>query len=93
MPVKDLLLEIGTEEIPSGYLFSSLKSWARIVREELEKARIGFQEIKSLGTPRRLVLWGRGLEEEQKPLVTERLGPAFSAAFDSTGRCRRHARR
>lgn len=86
MAERDLLFEIGTEEIPPDYLLPALQAWARMVREECKKARIGFQEILTLGTPRRMVLIGRGVADAQEPLVTEKLGPAYDSAFDGEGR-------
>ena len=85
MKTRDLILEIGTEEIPAGYLPPALEALARMAREEFQKARIGCGEFQALGSPRRIVLFGRKVEEMQTPLVTEKLGPAWAAAFDSQG--------
>jgi len=85
MSQRDLLFEIGTEEIPPDNLLPALEAMVRIVRKELEGARIRFGEIHALGTPRRMVLFGRDIAETQEPLVTERLGPAYSSAFAPDG--------
>lgn len=85
MKTRDLILEIGTEEIPAGYLSPALEALARMAREEFKKARIGFGEIQALGTPRRIMLFGRKVEELQAPLVTEKLGPAWASTFDAQG--------
>ncbi|MCX5868818.1 MAG: glycine--tRNA ligase subunit beta [Proteobacteria bacterium] len=85
MKTRDLILEIGTEEIPAGYLPPALEALARMAREEFKKARIGSGELQALGTPRRIVLFGRKVEELQAPLVTEKLGPAWASAFDAQG--------
>jgi len=81
----DLVLELGTEEIPAGFIPPALDVLAELAREGLEASRIRFGEVKTLGTPRRLVLWVRGVEERQPDAVEERVGPSVSAAFDSGG--------
>ena len=55
--MKELLLEIGTEEIPAGFVPQALKDLETLVRKELETSRIDFDGVKTLGTPRRLVLF------------------------------------
>ena len=53
----ELLLEIGTEEIPSRFIPQVLKDMENLVLKELENLRIGFGQGKTLETPRRLVLY------------------------------------
>lgn len=81
----DLLLEIGTEEIPAGFLSAALGQLAESVREELEANRISFGEVKTLGTPRRIVLLVKNAASRQPDAIEERLGPSVSAAFDKDG--------
>src|SRR4030067_1572379 len=54
--MKELLLEIGTEEIPAGFVQQALVDLEILTRKELEAQRIDFGEVKTLGTPRTLVL-------------------------------------
>ncbi|MDP7385976.1 MAG: glycine--tRNA ligase subunit beta, partial [Nitrospinota bacterium] len=56
MPADDLFLEIGTEEIPSGFLGRAFEDLCRLAEKTLAEARIAHGEARALGTPRRLVL-------------------------------------
>lgn len=83
----ELILEIGTEEIPSGYLTDALEQLRTLAERYLENYRIAYQgEIKSYGTPRRLVLIISGLSQEQATEESEILGPPENVAFDKEGR-------
>jgi glycyl-tRNA synthetase beta chain len=83
---KDLLLEIGTEEIPSEFLPGAISDLATYARQALEEARLDCGEIRSLGTPRRLVLYAKALREAQRPLSRQVVGPSARAAFDAEGK-------
>ncbi len=82
---KDLLFEIGTEEIPARFIAPALRDLARLAREELKKLSLTFEELKTLGTPRRLTLYIAGLAERQPDREEEILGPPKKAAFDDQG--------
>ena len=82
---KELLFEIGTEEIPSTYMpgmIAALKERAEVAFGE---ARLDYEGLETFGTPRRLVLHVADLAERQKPLQEERLGPPVKNAFDEDG--------
>ncbi|GAB4260735.1 MAG: glycine--tRNA ligase subunit beta [Deferrisomatales bacterium] len=81
----DLLVEIGTEEIPAGFLPPALEQLAEMAREGLERSRIAFGPVKTLGTPRRLVLWVQEVAERQPDAAEERIGPSATVAFDAQG--------
>ena len=84
--VAELLLEIGTEEIPSGYLEAGLKAFRRLAELCLEDNRIEMAGgIYTFGTPRRLVLIGKAIAEQQEDLVQEITGPPKNVAFDNEG--------
>ena len=83
--MRNLLLEIGTEEIPARFIPSSLKQLKELAQEKLEERRLDFASVEVYGTPRRLVLSVQGLKEQQKDLVLEVRGPAVKAAFDQEG--------
>ena len=53
--IRNVLLEIGTEEIPSRFIPDAMASLKRMAEEALEARRIGFKEARVYGTPRRLV--------------------------------------
>jgi glycyl-tRNA synthetase beta chain len=82
---KELLLEIGTEEIPAGFLQKALKDMEEMAEAMFLENRLPFDKIKAMGTPRRLCLWVSGLSEKQDDIVIEKLGPAHKVAFDEQG--------
>jgi glycyl-tRNA synthetase beta chain len=82
---KELLLEIGTEEIPAEFLPRALKDMEEIIRRDLEMNRIGFGRIRTMATPRRMALIVDDLEERQQDQVMEKIGPARRASFDAEG--------
>jgi len=84
--MSELLLEIGTEEIPSSFIPRALEDMRGLLEKELQTHRIGFQEIKAMGTPRRLVLLGQGVAGSQEGRLIETLGPARRIAFDEKGK-------
>lgn len=83
---KKLLLEIGTEELPAGYIAPALESLKASAEAGLKEARVRFDRIETLGTPRRLVLRVLGMAQRQEDLVQQQQGPAKALAFDQTGR-------
>jgi len=82
----ELLMEIGTEEIPAGYLTEGLEQFRRLVENCLTENRIERAGVETFGTPRRLVLIGKEVSERQTDLVKEITGPPKSVAFDGEGR-------
>ena len=82
----DLLLEVGTEEIPSGYLDDALDAFKGLAEASFKENRIKSPgDIRVFGTPRRLVLAASGLEEKQEDAVHEVTGPPKKSAFDPAG--------
>ncbi|MBW1765937.1 MAG: glycine--tRNA ligase subunit beta [Deltaproteobacteria bacterium] len=82
----ELLLEIGTEEIPSDYLENGLKEMKRLGESCLKENRIEMTGgLYTCGTPRRLVLIGKAVADKQKDAVREITGPPKRAAFDKEG--------
>jgi glycyl-tRNA synthetase beta chain len=82
----ELLLEIGTEEIPSDYLDDGLAEMRRLAESLLRDNRIAVEEVTTLGTPRRLVLIARGVAPRQEDAVQEVTGPPKRAAYDDQGK-------
>ncbi len=82
---KELLLEIGTEEIPAEFLPKTLKDMEEIMRKEFAELRIGHGDVKTMATPRRLVLFVQKVADRQEDQVIEKLGPARKVAFDEKG--------
>jgi glycyl-tRNA synthetase beta chain len=84
---RELLLEIGTEEIPSDYLENGLKALKDLAESHLKNSRIEIGEpLVAYGTPRRLVLMGRAVQDKQNDTVQEITGPPKAAAFDDKGK-------
>jgi len=88
---KELLFEIGAEEIPAGFVPKALTAMEEMVRKELTAARLEFSEIKTLGTPRRLTLVVQGLPALQPDAEITATGPSKKAAFDADGKPTRAA--
>jgi len=83
---KNLLLEIGTEEIPARFMEPALTQMKELAVLNLNEARLDFDRIDAFGTPRRLALLVHGLAEKQRDLEEKVKGPSQKAAFDSEGK-------
>jgi len=83
--MKELLLEIGTEEIPAGFIPQALMDLESLAKKELGASRIDFKGINTLGTPRRLVLVIESVSEKQRDEETKKMGPSKQSAFDEKG--------
>lgn len=82
----ELLLEIGTEEIPSGYLEDGLKALRQLAESYLKENRIGMAgELNTYGTPQRLILIGKGIAEKQEDVIQGISGPPKKVAYDAQG--------
>ncbi|GBD39932.1 Glycine--tRNA ligase beta subunit [bacterium HR37] len=82
---KELILEIGTEEIPARFLGEAIRNLGLIAEQELRNASLSYNTIHTYGTPRRLTLRVTGLLEKQKDRIVEILGPPKRIAFDENG--------
>ena len=76
-----LLLELGTEELPSSFVDAALAAIPRIVADELAQVRLSHGEVRALGTPRRLVALVSGVAAKQLDLDEEVIGPPEAAAY------------
>lgn len=88
---QELFLEIGSEEIPAGFLPKAMADMRALISAEFENAHIPHGEIITLATPRRLVLAVRDVAEEQPTIRTKAMGPAKSVAYDAEGKPTRAA--
>jgi len=82
----ELLFEIGTEEIPAGFLSKAVVDMEEMIRKALTEKRIAFESVHCLATPRRLVLHIADVAPKQADQIVEKMGPARKAAFDENGR-------
>ena len=86
MSTKELFLEIGCEEIPAGFIPRATAEMKAIITKELALARLSFSEIKTLATPRRLVLVVKGIPTIQPDAEITATGPSLKAAYDAAGK-------
>ena len=82
---QDLLLEIGTEELPAVALRPALEEMKALFADKAKAARLRHGEIHTSGTPRRLALVVSDVADIQESLSEEILGPPVKVAFDKSG--------
>lgn len=82
---QDLLLEIGSEELPDTFVTVGCKNLERQITKLLSEHQLSFEEIKVYGTPRRLAIFVKGLVEGTESQKIEKRGPPVSTAFDANG--------
>ena len=82
---RDLLFEIGTEEIPAHVMPHLLEDLAQLAETMLKEHRLSYEKVRTLGTPRRAALIVTGLAERQEDVNTETRGPSVAIAFDADG--------
>jgi glycyl-tRNA synthetase beta chain len=81
-----LLFEIGTEEIPAGFLQPALKQLQDNFSKKAVELALSHGSVRVLGTPRRLVLMVEDLADRQPDSHEEILGPSTKAGLDADGR-------
>jgi glycyl-tRNA synthetase beta chain len=84
--MSELLFEIGTEEIPAGYIQPALDTLAAEAAKKLRGLELAFTSITTYATPRRLTLAVVGLPSRQQDRRLEHIGPSKKAGFDAEGR-------
>lgn len=85
MRTRDLLIEIGTEELPPKALKSLSQAFEAGIADGLKSADLGHAELKPYASPRRLAVLVKNLVEAQADKTVEKRGPALTAAFDEEG--------
>jgi glycyl-tRNA synthetase beta chain len=83
---RDLLFEIGVEEIPSAPLYDAIAQLALLAEKRLQEQRLPYEAVRTYGAPRRLVLYIVGLAERQADYTRRVKGPAVKVAFDADGK-------
>jgi len=83
---KDLLIEIGTEELPPKSLNALSQAFKNGVHEGLNKAELDFAETTVFASPRRLGLLINNVQTAQADKTVQRRGPAIKAAYDKEGK-------
>ena len=82
---KDLLFEIGAEEIPAGFMPNILGQLKTLAEIKLNDAHLPFESIATYGTPRRLALIVKGLADTSAEISERHKGPSASIAYDADG--------
>jgi glycyl-tRNA synthetase beta chain len=83
--MNNLLLEIGCEEIPAGYIVPALEALSSILQQKLDHARIDHDDALVYGTPRRLAIVVKNVAMKQKSLKSEMTGPPAAVGYDENG--------
>ncbi|MCX8124119.1 MAG: glycine--tRNA ligase subunit beta [Spirochaetes bacterium] len=81
----NFVCEIGTEEIPAGYLPPAIEQVEKIVTDGLKAYRIGFFQCKVFATPRRIAILVYDMALHQSEDFEELKGPSVKAAYDDKG--------
>jgi len=82
---RDLLVEIGLEEMPARFVTDSMNQLAEKVEKWLQEQKISFHGIKKYSTPRRLTVLVEQVAEKQEDVQEEAKGPAKKIAIDDEG--------
>lgn len=85
MSQADILVEIGTEELPPRALSKLSQAFADGISNGLKDADIEHGEVRKLASPRRLAVIVSDVEEAQPDREIEKRGPALKAAFGEDG--------
>ena len=84
--MSELLFEIGTEEIPAGYIQPALDALTEGAAKKLTALELAFDTIRTYGTPRRLTLAIGNLQSRQADSRQEHIGPSVKAGYDAEGK-------
>ncbi len=90
-PPATFLLEIGTEELPAGDLRIVLDYLSAAVPKMLDEARLSYEPVRVVGTPRRQAVLVSGLAPRQPNRTLDVQGPPAKVAFDAAGKPTRAA--
>lgn len=85
MTSQDLLIELGTEELPPKALVQLSESFADSIKQQLQASELAFTTVTPLNSPRRIALIVENLQAEQADKTVEKRGPAVEVAFDAEG--------
>ena len=85
MNFENLLIEVGTEELPPKALRQLAESFVSNFTDELNKAELSFESAEWHASPRRLAFTIKQLVLAQADKVVEKRGPAIAQAFDAEG--------
>ncbi len=82
---EDLVLELGSEELPPADVVDGITQMGEALPKLLDEARLSYDDIYVTGTTRRLVAIVSGLAPVQEDVTNERRGPSVERAYDDDG--------
>lgn len=82
---KDLLFEIGLEEVPARFLRAAMEQLQDRMVKWLDASRIGHGDVTAYATPRRLAVWVQDVADKQEDVSEEVKGPSRKIALDESG--------
>ncbi|KLV27309.1 glycine--tRNA ligase subunit beta [Niallia circulans] len=85
MNKRDLLLEIGLEEMPARFISASIQSLKEKMEAWLAEKQLGYASVQAFSSPRRLALLVTDLDESQQDMEEEAKGPAKRIALNEAG--------
>jgi glycyl-tRNA synthetase beta chain len=83
---KDLIFEIGTEELPASFIVPASTALGEAFKAAASAARLSIGELATHGTPRRLALLVKDVAEKAEDVEERAEGPAVSVAFGADGK-------
>ncbi|TDP27578.1 glycyl-tRNA synthetase beta chain [Idiomarina aquatica] len=85
MNTDNLIVELGTEELPPKALKNLSEAFAQGIMQGLQQNELQYNNLRPLATPRRLAVSVEGLQAQQADKVVEKRGPSVDVAFDADG--------
>ncbi|MCC3380060.1 glycine--tRNA ligase subunit beta [Paenibacillus farraposensis] len=82
---KDLLFEIGLEEVPARFIPNAIQQLKERMATWLDSSRIAYGTIEAYATPRRLAVLVKEVAEKQEDINEEVKGPSRKIALDEAG--------
>ncbi|MCK5394728.1 MAG: glycine--tRNA ligase subunit beta [Gammaproteobacteria bacterium] len=82
---EDLLIELGTEELPPKALKKLSNAFTQGIIDGLKKAGFEINDVESFAAPRRLAVLIKSVAAMQPDREVERKGPNLKAAYDADG--------
>lgn len=85
MSKKDLLVEIGLEEVPAHYVTDAMNQFADKLTKWLDEKQLSHGEVRTYSSPRRIAVLVKDVLEKQPDIEEEAKGPAKKIALDENG--------
>lgn len=82
---KDVLFEIGAEEIPAHYMPGILAQLKTLAETKLDEHHLGYGSLRTLGTPRRIALLINDVEDSSADIHERHKGPSVKIAYNENG--------